>query len=370
MKKIYIIGNVNCFNKPHGPANVIINLLNNFDKNNIPYIYINSNINTIFVKVFFLFKLFLLLFKKNCVINVHSFGYQIPYLIFLLSKINKSNEYFLTLHGLMSVESRLLVGGGFYGEYTSDQEKYDRMEKQLILHFPNIIVVSNYLKKVIKEKFNRSKHVYTIHNGVNYKAEMIGKIINEDLRAVMAGGIFSVKSIFELLHTIYVLKQKVDIKINLDIYGRYESEESLNNFYKLIQELSLNDCVHYRGTIDNEELLNKYAESHICFCISKFDTFNLTALEAIMNSTPVIISLQCGASELFEDYVNGFIVDMNSDYQTKICKIFDYILANQSKYNEISANAYKLATEYTWDKISQKYINLFRNTVTNKGDLI
>ncbi|WP_053367825.1 glycosyltransferase family 4 protein [Bacillus sp. FJAT-27245] len=360
MRNFFLIGSINSVEKPNGPANVLMNLIQHFQTEGISYTFINTNTNNFFQKFWLVLKLVFLVFTKNSIINIHSYGYKIPHLILGISKVNKSNKYYLTLHGLMSEESNYLIGNNFYQEYRNNQEKYNKIEKDLIEQFPNLILVSHRLEEIIRKKYNRNENLFVIYNGVKYKRlKPKANLKSRNIKTIMAGGIFSIKSIFELVEGIHFLNKKLNLNISLDVYGGYESEASLQRFYSFIESNDLKGSVHYKGMVSKGELEDLYGSYDFCFCISKFDTFNLTSLESMINGTPVIISRQCGASELISNYKNGFLVEMDNNYLIDLENIFNYLIKDMVSYQNLSEHCYFLASKFTWHKIGKQYWNLF-----------
>lgn len=359
--KLIIIGNVNSELYPSGPANVILNLIRN-NKSDIQFI--NTNCINKFEKIKLLIKIISLVFKKNKIINVHSFGYKIPNLVLKISKINPCNKYILTLHGLMSIEANFLNDGS-YKEYRMKKEYYNKIEESLIKEFPNIVCVSSTQKSLLRELYNREKKVYVIYNGVNSKPYTEPKI-NKSINLVMGGGIFNRKGVFEILSFIEHYNLKNDLKINLDIYGGIESESTLKKFQQEIKDKKLEEHVVYYGTTSNTILLEKFRKADLGVSFSKFDTFNLTILESMSVGTPCIVSKQCGVSELIIDGHNGFIIDMDENYISQAENIIYNISAQNINLCSISENAYKTSQNYNWDFVSNRYNKVFEEILMEK----
>lgn len=351
--KIILIGPINDYDMPTGPSNVIINLLKQDKKN---FTFINSYYKSKLEKIKLYLKLISLIFVRNKIINVHSFGYRVPKMILNISKINKSNKYFLTLHGLMSLEAKFIKKYGFYNEYKRKSKYYDKLEKKLICEFPNVICMSNMQKEILTSKYGRYSNTFILYNGININKEVkINKFILDSIQIVMAGGIFELKGIFELIDFIDYYNKNYHMKLYLNIFGGIESEEILNKFKKIIIDKNLEKYVVFRGKIDNNALLDELEASHFCITFSKFDSFNLTILESMSRKTPAIISKQAGVSELINDYENGFVIDMNQNFIKQTAEIINNILENKYKYNYICNNAYETAQRNTWDIVYKRY---------------
>lgn len=354
-KKIIIIGNIGNSNSITGPENVLINLINQYSKNNVKFRFINTFTQNIIDRIKLIFSLVKILFYRDCIINVHSFGYKVAYIVLLISKVNKSNKYFLTLHGLMSSEN------AFYKNEVKLSNSI--IEKKILKYFPNIICVSNKQKELIARSFNRKENVVVIYNGINMEVsinELYIKKIENEIKVIMAGGIFNIKGIFELINLVKYYNDLYTTNIYLDIYGGYESEDVLKEFNVKIKKMGIDKYVNYCGRIENKILLNKFKEAHFSIALSKFDTFNMTILESMSKGIPAIVSKEVGICELIDNNINGFIVDMKEDYCIKISNIINLMTADNNKYAEVCKNSYDIAMKNSWNRVFKRYICLFK----------
>ena len=359
--KIILIGPIDDYETPSGPSNVIINLLN---QDNEKFDFINSYCRNKLDKIKLYFDIIKLIFVKNTIINVHSFGYRIPKLVLNISKINKSNKYYLTLHGLMSIEAKLLATNGFYSEYKKKSKYYDYLERKLINEFPNIICISNIQRKILKKKYGRFKNTFVLHNGINiFKKPNKKTSILNNIKIIMAGGIFQLKGIFELVDFIEYYNKRFDTKLFLDIFGGIESQEILDKFKKIIIDKNMEKYIEYKGKIDNSKLLEKFEEAHLCITFSKFDSFNLTILESMSKKTPVIISKQAGVSELISNGKNGFIIDMNKDFIKETCNIINNIINKKYIYDDICDKAYDTAKNNQWSNTYKNFLSILQRGI-------
>ncbi len=346
-----------------GPAVALNNILNQFKLNGTNIKFINTCSNNILYRLKLLKDIIMIMIIKDSVINVHSFGYKIPYYIYLISKINKKNKYFLTMHGILSEQAKYVHDSETYKEFFNDAKKYNKIEKELIQNFPNIICVSNGQKVYLEEKYNRKNNVYVIYNGTNipniYK---LHELNFNKVKLIMAGGIYKVKNIFLLLQFIKEYNEKnLNSKVYMDICGGYESLSILKDYNDFINKNELMDYISYKGILDKQKLNKLYAESHFCVALSKFDTFNLTAIESMSYSTPAIVSKQCGISEVLKNGINGYVLDLNDNTLNCMSDIVENLVLNPEEYKKVSINAYQTSLDFSCKNIYDMYFNLFNN---------
>ena len=346
MKKIVLIGNINNINS--GPGYVVNSIESYLRENNYEF----ETIDTCHKNFRLLFRILKLIFYKNTIVNVHSFGYKIPYLVMLISRINKSNSYFMTLHGIMSIENK--INGLPYPE---------KIERKLIERFPNIICVSEYQKKVLIEKFSREEKVFVCNNGCDfYKEEYKNKKnIDDTITFVDAGGFSKRKNALEVLRIVKELKDN-NFKCKYIVFGSVLDEIYYNDCIKYVNDNNIKDCFEYKGKIDRSKLIDMYLNSNYCIALSKFDTFNMTVLEAMQTGTPIIISKDTGIATLLENKDVGLILD---DIDTK--KVIDFFNKNklENKYDLLCKNAYDIGKKYSKSNMIKEYLKVFKESEKN-----
>lgn len=354
-KKILIIGRMYSKNGSiNGPAAVIKAILEEFKIKKVNFELIDYDDAKI-GKLSYLIKVTKkIIFNKNCIVNVHTEGYFIPILIMIISKFKKSHEYFLTVHGIISIQNK------FINRKMSKKDTY--FENALFRSFPNLICVSEKLKLDMENYFGRKEKVYVINNGIYIKqSELSNKCFdNNKINLITTGGVKRIKGIFEMLDLIKRLNVQNKYNVVLYVYGSFDNEETLKSFNEKVDLYKLKEKVIYAGVIkEKKELYRKYGEAHFNLCLSHYDTFNVAVLESMVVGTPSIVSVQCGAAYLINNYQDGFTVDIDKNYIDDTINILEYAINNGEKYSEIRRNSFESVKQYSWGKTAEDYINLF-----------
>ena len=87
----------------------------------------------------------------------------------------------------------------------------------------------------------------------------------------------------------------------------------------------------FKGQIANEKLDAYFENNDILILPSISETWGLVVEEAIYFGMPVIVSSNCGVSELVKDGVNGYLIDLRNPNKLK-----DIILGiNDSVYQNL-----------------------------------
>jgi len=84
------------------------------------------------------------------------------------------------------------------------------------------------------------------------------------------------------------------------------------------------------------------------------ETFGLVYLEAMSQGLPIIHTKGQGIDGYFEDGTVGYSVNPKD-----IDDIVEKIKMIIHNYNKISKNCYNLVDNFSWDKITQTYCNIY-----------
>jgi len=169
------------------------------------------------------------------------------------------------------------------------------------------------------------------------------------------------KGIRDLLRAFTIIKSKFS-DIGLVLIGSGSLEQDIDNF---IKDNKLNDSVRVYNWLPYEELPLYYRNALIFICPSTHELWALVVNEAMASGLPVIASGAVGAARaLIQDGKNGFIVKPNNSEEIAI-KI-ENLLKNSDLRRQISRNAYETQKQYTIDKISDIYYQVF-NFVLNQN---
>ena len=126
-------------------------------------------------------------------------------------------------------------------------------------------------------------------------------------------------------------------------------------FLQELKKLSANNCI-YTGKVDEEEKLQALNAADIFIHPSHFEAFGIVVLEAFAQKTPVITSDSGGLP-----WVNdmGLIFEDNNlqDLEEKL----KLLINNKELREEIAKKGYEKAKNYTWEKIADKFEELYKN---------
>lgn len=338
--------------KNNGPTGVIKGLIKGFNVNGFTdyelLLYKNDESKSAYIK-----RMVKKIFGcKNCIINVHTDGYIIPFIVYFLTLLNKKNKYYLTCHGLSKIEKNFDV---------NINKKNIFLEKILYKHFPNLICVSRMQKDDIFKLYGRKDNVNVIENGTDaWDVYKVTERKKEHLISIInLGGLSERKGLTTTLKLCRSLKDK-NISFKMDVFGSKVNESQQKYFEEMVNKLDLQNEVHYVKYISNKDELYETIQNYkIMLCLSEYDTFNVAILEAIALGCICISSNRCGATDIVLKNNAGFAY---SNDENNLSEIVNYIesLANCENKNICCVQYDNLKTEYSWKGISKKYIDMVK----------
>lgn len=199
---------------------------------------------------------------------------------------------------------------------------------------------SSIFKKDI-EKINQEKKLL-LKRYLNIKEEKV----------VLSVGQFIYRKGFDVL-----LKSKKYLGNDVGFYiiGGKITEE----YRKILNDNNLKN-VYFLDFKTKEELDKYYQISDIFVLPTRHDEWGLVINEALAKGLPIITTNHCGAGlELIKNYENGFILDVEDYYS--LGKKINEILNNDKLKNLMRNNNYKLASEYTLEKMAIDHIDILEN---------
>lgn len=220
-------------------------------------------------------------------------------------------------------------------------------------------------EKDIKKFLGKKTTVYTIGNfapKVQNNLKEIRKIkLPQKLNLIFISRITKVKNLK------YAIEQvmKLDGKVNFDIYGPISDKEYWNECKGLIDKLPPNISITYKGSIENERVVEVLKNADLLFLPTLGENFGHVIVESLIAETPVLISDQTPWRELEKSGV-GWDLPLNSPeaYVEKLKLVMDM---DNVQYK----NKFTSINEYVQNKIgqndkSEKFIKMIKEQLRFK----
>lgn len=246
------------------------------------------------------------------------------------------------------------------------------VEESLILgdNCPRFAVVSNLVRETLLNEYPQmdSDKISVICPGVDvnkFKADGNGADIrrsmgvkDSEILVLFVSMNFELKGLDLLMKSLSRLKKLLPAKkFRLLVVGK----GNLKKYAGIAAELGI-DAI-FTGAVGKEKMTGLYQACNIFSMLSKFDTFGMSALEAMAASVPIIITDRVGARDLVSEGVNGCIVNYKAgpdDVAEKIKLVSDNL-------NSMSESAFRTARGCTWEKTAEKTEELFNSIFKTKS---
>lgn len=349
MKKLFLVGT--CYeNKNNGPANVIKNLIRELEKTDVclEKVLVSESFSK---KDVLLRLVHILLKERNSVINIHTDGLILPFIVYLLSLIDKKNDYYLTVHGSYLIESS-------FGR--TPEKKYLILEKLIYKNFSKMICVSEMQKDDLMKIYNRTKPTFVIPNATDAMEYAVRKNeLKNPSTLLMLGGIRSEKGIWKTIDFVHYLCNVKGMDVKLNIYGSIESAAAKEEFDSKIKSYNLERKVSYKGIVSKKEQMYSIIENaDFQLCLSNYDSFNVAILESLVLGCPCICSDKCGASFYIENNGGGVVVDTSSEaWMETASRYIARMLDDPQSYSIETSVIDRLELDFSWKKICEMYIS-------------
>jgi glycosyltransferase involved in cell wall biosynthesis len=144
-----------------------------------------------------------------------------------------------------------------------------------------------------------------------------------------------------------------NIKLHLVGRGNYKY------FALLAKKEGVEEQVIFHSWVTQSMAASYYKSADICVFPSRHEGFGIVILEAMASGTPVIASDIPSFREILSDGIDGRLFK-HEDVDSLVEAVID--LYNNPKLRTLlSHNATQKVTQYSWDKIAEKYISLYNS---------
>ncbi len=231
------------------------------------------------------------------------------------------------------------------------------IEKQGLEEADAIIVVSNYTKNIIVNKYGiDEKKIFVVHNAVESNDfHEINDSIKQHYKVVLFLGRLTLQKgpdyFIRAAHE--VLKHRNNILFV--VAGTGDMEKQLIN---LAISLGIADKVVFTGFVPNDQVKKLYGIADVYVMPSVSEPFGISALEALASSTPVILSKQAGVSEVVNHCLKVDFWDVK-EMANKIISILD----NPPLYNELKKNGKREVSRITWTNSAKRIKSIYRSLI-------
>ena len=235
-----------------------------------------------------------------------------PYTQFLPS-IRGPWKTCMTAHGTYAV-SPFSLGGEAAARAKGAYETLD-----------GVIAVSRFTKEYVRrqdaglfERAGLEKKIRVIPNAVDLTRAGVRRDPGDGIRRIIGvGALKERKGYLQSIDALAAFRAANDVPLRYDIIGSLDEDRAyVSAVRRRIADCGLQDVVHLRGAVADDELREAYATADLFLLLSLHQGFNvegfgLVFLEANSWGIPVIGPTTGGCPEAISDGVSGYVCDPN-----------------------------------------------------------
>lgn len=228
-----------------------------------------------------------------------------------------------------------------------------------------IVAVSHHTKRTIVEHYGIDPtKIMVVHNGIEagehkrYLPASLGHLKAEGKKIVLFVGRITIQKGPD--YFVHVAKRVLDYDPNV-LFLVSGSGDMEHQMIRLAAEMGIGDKVVFAGFVRGEELMRLYRAADLYIMPSVSEPFGITALEALANGTPILVSKQSGVSEVLTHALKSDFWDVD-DMTDKVINVL-HSGGLQSTLGELGQRDVE---HVTWDSAAGKCTELYRNIVNSK----
>ncbi len=224
-----------------------------------------------------------------------------------------------------------------------------------------LTVVSRWLQDRSRAEFSLDREPEVIHNFVDTRRftpenhiKYPGK--NEEFRILHASNFRPVKRVTDIVRIFHEIQKELPARLVLVGTG-----PELGLARELCSQLGICSQVEFSGAVMDIESM--FRRSHLFMLMSDYESFGLSALEALACGTPVLASNTGGLPEVIDDGVNGYLSGPGriKDAADKVISL----LKNRHEWETMSQVAAEQArTRFSIDTIVPQYEQIYHRITT------
>jgi len=217
-----------------------------------------------------------------------------------------------TIHHPITVDKKLALAAADGPRHRFKERRwysFTLMQGFVARRLDRVITVSHTSARDIAKDFKVPQHrIRVVYNGVDIDTFKGNGNSRKDPNSLitMNSGSWQVKGTACLLEALHLLRQNGHPEVKLTVVGKGKAGSAQSS---MITTWGLENAVTFTGTIDKQELIERYSASEIAVVPSMYEGFGLPAAEAMSCGVPVIATTGGALPEVVgEDKQAGILV--------------------------------------------------------------
>lgn len=240
---------------------------------------------------------------------------------------------------------------GIHGNrYVEDLERHT-------FHRANAVVtVSNYTRNIIVNRYGISPdRVFAVHNAVEIEEhhEPAPRPFEDKMVTFLGRITFQKGPDYFVRAARKVIDQNRNVRFVMvgtgDMYAR---------MIELAADLGIGKYFHYTGFLKRDQIKKIYGMSDLYVIPSVSEPFGLTALEAMAQGVPVIVSKQSGVSEVIQNAIKLDFWDVDA-----IAKAILDVIGNDELHTQMREGGMQEVRRISWSNSAEKMEEVYRRVL-------
>ncbi len=130
----------------------------------------------------------------------------------------------------------------------------------------------------------------------------------------------------------------------------------LQNLETLRKLLNISTSVIFVGRKEQKDLQRYYAAAEMVVMPSHYESFGMTALEAMACGTPVIATDAAGVSGLIDKKHKHLVTSSNNPLM--LSQKIHKLLSDEKEYKKVSREVYENVQDLSWESVAKKFMGV------------
>ena len=340
----------------------------NFKVARYPFGFKFSGILRLNILFSMIYLLYFIILKKYRIVHAH-FTYHPGYTCYLLKKFVSFN-YILTPHG-NDIQKLPEINYGIRLRPSLEKKIYRALRGAQI-----ITSVSNSIREELNDipnlkpenfidipnGFDQSKYITPIKCNIReaYNLPLDSTVLlSVGRKNIVKNYNYSIKAI---KHLETLCEENIWDKLYYVIIGK-----DVKSYESMVREFELTNKIILSDPVINQVLIDYYRTSDMLLNPSLIESFGLINVEAMAAGIPVIATNVPGNRDVVSNKA-GFLVDV--DHPEEMAEKIYFLLKNPDERKNLSQTAIIESRKYHWDKITDKYIEVYERVKKNHPRLL
>lgn len=170
------------------------------------------------------------------------------------------------------------------------------------------------------------------------------------------GRLDPIKGIDLLLRTLALMQDNYPLKAVI-VGGEGRGHPDTEELEKLAQNLGVEGQLSMVGRVPQEELSLFYSAADVCVVPSYYESFGLTALEAMACGTPVVASRVGGLPYVIQDGRTGYLAEKRSP--EAFAPLLERLFADEDLRSQMGREAQRRVISFGWRYTAERIATLY-----------